>query len=494
VSGCGALYGGHGQGCDGCPPINVREMGARGNGTHDDAPAIQASIDRAMAEGRDVCVPAGEYRLESGLSWVPSLGPTSSIVAAPRIRGAGRFESVLLSYTSDPILHLDFGSGTTGPALYHRGEGGVLSGLGLVGMDGSSIGLRIRSLWSSVIDDCLISDFAGDGVEIYGNAAILPDYVCSNQVQIRNSRISGNGDWGINSTQNVCSNYLLVDQSSLEQNSSGGLRHMSHYVVAHETRIAGNGGTGIYVVYPGVGIAPQGWMIDGCEFDEQPTAHIRVDSTIAGTIARCRFVVDPIAGSIYPANCVVLDNGGTGTGTGTRVVDRIAIKHNTISCEQDITAIGTFGGIVCNPAVAAMGGIVDYRGCQLDIDGNDHRLVNAANVHGTHWFSIMNTLETFFLPNNSAVVRYPHPYSGMVYVANLGLATQTAEALVRCHSGPTCSGYNGVAPANVSFLTGILTGTTGPVGNLSISAEASRRLYIENRTGATATISLRIMR
>lgn len=53
--------------------VNVRDYGATGDGTTDDTAAFQAAMDAAAPEG-DVYVPAGEYRIATGLTLPPGVG------------------------------------------------------------------------------------------------------------------------------------------------------------------------------------------------------------------------------------------------------------------------------------------------------------------------------------------------------------------------------------------------------------------------------------
>lgn len=56
---------------------------------------------------------------------------------------------------------------------------------------------------------------------------------------------------------------------------------------------------------------------------------------------------------------------------------------------------------------------------------------------------------------------------------------------LRASSSPSAATVSLSTTINVSNTTGILTGTTGTVRNLTISAAINGNYYIENRTGAS---------
>ncbi|OQA81614.1 MAG: Pectate lyase superfamily protein [Lentisphaerae bacterium ADurb.Bin242] len=67
--------------------FNVKNFGASGDGTADDAPAIQKAIDAALTNGGAVYFPAGRYRLKSTLTIAGSL--TSDSINWLTLRGDG---------------------------------------------------------------------------------------------------------------------------------------------------------------------------------------------------------------------------------------------------------------------------------------------------------------------------------------------------------------------------------------------------------------------
>lgn len=52
--------------------INVKDYGAKGDGTTDDATAIQAALNAASTQKKSVVFPSATYKLNSGIIYDPS--------------------------------------------------------------------------------------------------------------------------------------------------------------------------------------------------------------------------------------------------------------------------------------------------------------------------------------------------------------------------------------------------------------------------------------
>lgn len=154
-----------------CGQINVKDSpyGATGNGTTDDRNAIQSAIDAAaMAFGGgvylriEVCIPAGNYRCDSGLTIPYGL----SLV--------GHAGGTVLNFSNAGSSVTAIQWGTSAQDVSH----GVLSGLTIYGpgTTTSSIGVMVGDTSQSgsnktahcAIRDCFIRDF-GTGVRLGTN-------------------------------------------------------------------------------------------------------------------------------------------------------------------------------------------------------------------------------------------------------------------------------------------------------------------------------------
>ncbi|MGQ9808308.1 MAG: glycosyl hydrolase family 28-related protein [Armatimonadota bacterium] len=102
--------------------INARETGARGDGVSDDSAAIQKALDVA-AEGGEVFLPAGRYRLEKGVVVPPGV-TLRGTWQAPH-HAEYRKGTILLAYagkgseTGDPLIRLSPNSCIRGVTIYY---------------------------------------------------------------------------------------------------------------------------------------------------------------------------------------------------------------------------------------------------------------------------------------------------------------------------------------------------------------------------------------
>ncbi|MDQ6664591.1 MAG: glycoside hydrolase family 55 protein [Acidobacteriota bacterium] len=120
-------------------PLNVRSLGAAGDGITDDAGSIQLAIDRVNTEGGCVYIPAGKYRLGR---------PVTVKVAALRglcITGEGP-TSVLLATGSGAGLEITGTAGLSYELVYLSGfkiksapGSGLSAGLHVIGVAGFGI-------------------------------------------------------------------------------------------------------------------------------------------------------------------------------------------------------------------------------------------------------------------------------------------------------------------------------------------------------------------
>jgi hypothetical protein len=87
--------------------------------------------------------------------------------------------------------------------------------------------------------------------------------------------------------------------------------------------------------------------------------------------------------------------------------------------------------------------------------------------------------------NNDSVLAIPGG-SGLFLLSVSSNAQTSGVISFRAASGPYCVGL--VLGTNVVVTTGVLTGTTGTTGKMTVSAATDGNIYVENRLGSTQTL------
>ena len=156
----------------GATEINVRNVGAQGNGVHDDTTAIQNAINSLPAAGGTVFLPAGTYLVDPtrrlNLRSKMHLRLASGAVLKAKANAAERAYVVMVHKVSDVEI-----------------SGGEIEGdrdrhLGTTGQWGH--GIMVRGASRVTIRDILIRKCWGDGISI----AATTDQIISNDIAISN--------------------------------------------------------------------------------------------------------------------------------------------------------------------------------------------------------------------------------------------------------------------------------------------------------------------
>lgn len=99
--------------------------------------------------------------------------------------------------------------------------------------------------------------------------------------------------------------------------------------------------------------------------------------------------------------------------------------------------------------------------------------------------------------NSVAVI----PAPGIDFTANMHIAPVSAAGAgspagsvwLRANASPSSAIIGLNTTTNISVVTGVLTGSTGTAGNLTISAANTNNFYIENRTGTSKTFIITLL-
>lgn len=148
--------------------VNVKWFGAVGDGLTDDSVVIQNAID-SLTTGGVVFFPAGTYLISTGLTYTQT--GTTEVNPGITLIGEGRRTSTI-KYTGTTGFAFS-ATGATGMAIASTGRFGLIEGikvtqLGFIGTGRTSgnadSGIYVQGYNHFILDDCLISDFAQDGI------------------------------------------------------------------------------------------------------------------------------------------------------------------------------------------------------------------------------------------------------------------------------------------------------------------------------------------
>lgn len=200
--------------------VSVRDFGARGNGSSDDAPAIQRAIDSLPRSGGIVEVPAGTYRLLSSAGTVGRFPSSRGVASALIVR---RDNVTLQGVGKSSILRL--GASTKMRVLSITGSNVTVSDLSVDGdkidrdggkayPDGDVVDALVYGASGSkdvTITRCWVHDGLEDGIgfwesvrpkvtgcSVWGNGTLTAKAqgIAVSGPKTRGARIVGNHVWG----------------------------------------------------------------------------------------------------------------------------------------------------------------------------------------------------------------------------------------------------------------------------------------------------------
>jgi len=140
----------------GSTTINVKNKGARGNGSHDDTAAIQAAVNALPRSGGTVYIPAGRYMVNARKSirlrshTRLKLDPRAELVVMPN--GASRYHLVKVFNVNNVEI---VGGKMTGDRARHKGNSGEWG-----------YGINISGASNVLVHNVALSEFWGDGMWI----------------------------------------------------------------------------------------------------------------------------------------------------------------------------------------------------------------------------------------------------------------------------------------------------------------------------------------
>jgi hypothetical protein len=172
---------------------NVREFGAKGDGSTDDTPALQQALD-VVAKGGILFFEPGTYRTTK-----PLLVEITQNVTRPF--GIVAEGAQILSQSATPAPVLTITSRATARYLN-------IDGLSIKGSKGEVHGLALRApggkyLYNLGLHNCTVEGVGGDGYSIIGNIFEGGMYNCYGRDNANNGITLGHGDGGILSAMRI---------------------------------------------------------------------------------------------------------------------------------------------------------------------------------------------------------------------------------------------------------------------------------------------------
>ncbi|WP_333678994.1 right-handed parallel beta-helix repeat-containing protein [Dyella sp.] len=154
------------------PIVNVREMGAKGDGRTDDTAAFQAAVDAVPLIGGTLVVPRGDYRINVERSitlhsnMLLLMDPAATLAAIPTKNPLHRLIRVWFASNVRIV-----GGRLVGERRLHVTEPDAPEG-----KDEQGFGISIQSSHNIVVSDVHISDFWGDGIWLGAFGAERDEY------------------------------------------------------------------------------------------------------------------------------------------------------------------------------------------------------------------------------------------------------------------------------------------------------------------------------
>lgn len=504
--------------------VSVKDFGAVGDGVADDTAAIQAAIDAVgAAGGGTVFIPTGVYAISSTIQLGDGGSGNPSTYSVNFIgEGASPYQS-----TNSNVEFKWVGAvGSTASILKVCGliSGVRVSGIYLNGQNNIFDGLVISSCIGGNFENILVQNVRRRGISLVVDS-------------------SGTATWfTINNTfNNIYSNPNYV-------NRSGGDTY-AWYLQGSATQAIGGGPCGIFrntynacvgQVYSDstntttpaalyLGYTDSSTWIE-CDMSRSYSALDASQNLVPGSFPTFQgtgrsIIFDSTVRTAFPLNHAFYDCSCVGNYSiiepGSNVTGDNQFINQPTRDNESAPVYGVNGKIrgfndrseyFGDPAIIVRGDSNRFRYENQartryvdfinDDTGSSYQLhcdyTNASAVT-TRAFSILNTAELEFqqgirsfknnINNNAVVIKTPNVnrQTGILSLSLLNSAsrsiivsynvTGTAACIKMCDGG-----------GNVAVTTGVLTGTTGSVGFLTVSADNAGNLYIENRTGGAVAV------
>lgn len=494
--------------------INVKNFGAIGNGVADDTAAVQAALDYAY--GRPVYAPAGTYKITS-----PITSYNASLVKRPGVVLYGDGPGITIfdnQVASGYCFDFNHSVGSTTYANQVWSDSSSIKNLTILGNASiaSSSGIKVRGLWNLVFDQVVIKNHTLYGFHADVDPAYNPDMTASVSMAFRNCWISYN-KIGMYSPQSqampacTCTNVYvfwntdagIIMSSGIFKMAACGISFNGYSYSGDFSPSLSYGG----FINPLVNGCPSGISFEGCEFDGNKPQQIYSALSSGMKITHGRFGVRRLDGELNKYMVVF----GADTTVGTfRCYDPL-IEH----CEINFKS-GDYTGVTVRPFM-----FKTYS--RYGKVGNNQWFSTATNLTaGTNLFYVTEDARTggddgalyavkyefqnavynplayqtryssgfvYTIPNDSVISFRPTFIGGAIMVSG---GSSFTHGLIGYVSIPGSVWAMTTLSGGVNLTTGVLTGTTGTINRLNISASGGL-IYIENRLGTAPLIAVKTL-
>lgn len=476
--------------------ISVKDFGATGNGTTDDTSYIQAAIDYAEINGGSVFFPRGTYLTSAelvidkpgvelygegtGTTWDGLENPGTRIVGTHttgsiiRIKWENCTIRNMVVDASSTRIAAAFGTTKCGIRVeaddVASPEGDVFSTIlrrvYVRNQPGDGI-LMIGRTYQSIVEDCYSTNNKGHGFCLDGgNRTSRVNLASPGVITLVNVYCyynEGHGiaignplDDGVTHTSSVRVLALNCESSSNTVNTGGGIAYLDY-----DAYVRGDNNTFITCAFSGK--------------NKVGTVNHHGGVAVAGRLnhfKNCRYL-DPI----YAAR---IFNGTGVTTVGTEFIGMSL--RNPLNTTAVLTDSGTTWTKV---EITDTTGALTAATTSDTTDGISTRIGKDYYTHGTFQVSDFKSTKTRpLLDDGISQITFSDTSYGIVAISGPTLASGPAIWAFRVGTSPYCYLLAGNAIYSAA-TTGIMTGTTGVDGFLTLSAHTDNKLYLENRTGAT---------
>lgn len=516
--------------------INVKDFGAKGDGVTDDAPAINAAL---AGGGRVIVIPKGDYYIRSYLR----LYSNTKVIMEPGCTILNDNQVGESAFLNGEFGNANYASGYDGESNITI-VGGCIDNRIMKAVSRQSNAIGIAHGTNIKIEDVVFkNNYKSHFVEINSSKDVSIRNCIFDTLDAANvpgNRSMINIDYAFQDgfppfgsyDGTVCKNVIIEDCSFYNGDSA---------VDSHSSPASGGYHSNINVINCHIenmltsGISPRFWAdsaIDNCTFFNAGSRTIRAWSAKRFRLSNSTFLgggsqysysmavddVTKIPVSHIISNCTFESVTGACivfTGGSHMVVDSCVATGcggNLVSqaygtTDLTISGCASAGSTGIGSPFQFAGDSVTLSGCQV-VDG---AYQFAVNLQGSNSNVVVSGCR--LKPGTNGTIRFTslckidgkwHISLGNDAVVSIPLGDSTGNGIVTVsgnwlQSGSTINGcyqvrggsgteaistYYSLSPSP-SIMTGVLTGTTGPAGAISLSVSADNKVYLENRTGSS---------